>query len=146
MNSLNLEILVATPIHDIVKDVDQIFTILINEIQNYLGLNAINTNVIINITDDLSEDSKNFFDLGVRRNLINNQSQIEISKKFLKFLQLILLREAYLCFVPYEVRGKEIIQIVIHEIIENDLSKLEVMNEWKTLIRSKIINYDYLSA
>ena len=146
MNSLNLEILVATPIHDIVKDVDQIFTILINEIQNYLGLNAINTNVIINITDDLSEDSKNFFDLGVRRNLINNQSQIEISKKFLKFLQLILLREAYLCFVPYEVRGKEIIQIVIHEIIENDLYKLEVMNEWKTLIRSKIINYDYLSA
>ena len=145
MNTLNLDILITTPIQNIVKDVNQIFSNLLIEIQNYLDLNAISPNVTINITDDLNEHSKNLFNFGVRRKLTKTQFQIEISENLINFLQLILLREAYLCFVPYELRGKEIIQIVIHEIIENDLSKLEVMNEWKTLIRSKIINYDYSS-
>lgn len=146
MNNLNLDILITTPKQNIVKDVNQTFNKLLIEIQNYLNLEAITPNVIINIIDDLNEDSKNFYDLGVRRRLTEKQPQIEISENFLKFLRLILLREAYQCFVPYELREKEIIQIVIHEIIENDLLKLNVMNEWKTLIRSKIINYDYLSA
>jgi len=146
MNNLNLDILIDTPKETIIKDVIQIFSNLLNEIQNYLGLEAINPKVTIVITDELKKSSKNFFSLGVRRKLINNQFQIEISEMCLKFLRIILLREAYLCFVPDELREKEIIQIVIHEIIENDLSKLEEMGEWKTLVRNNIINYDFLSS
>ena len=146
MNTLNLDILINMLNDTLAKDVNQIFSNLLNEIQNYLDLVPISPNIIIIITDELKEYSKKFFSLGVRRTLINNQTQIEISEKYLKFLHFILLREAYLNFVPYELREKQIIQIVIHEIIESDLFKLGVISEWKELVRSNIINYDFLSS
>ncbi|MFX1373742.1 MAG: hypothetical protein ACFFCE_17985 [Promethearchaeota archaeon] len=146
MNNLNLDILISTSKEKIVSDINQIFSYLLNEIENYIGLEAINSNVTIIIIENLNEDLNNFYDTGVRRKLTGNLCQIEIFENYLKFIHLILLREAYLCFIPYELREKQSIQIVLHEIIENDLSKLLVMDEWKTHIRSKIINYDYLSA
>ncbi|MFX1377796.1 MAG: hypothetical protein ACFFA4_01775 [Promethearchaeota archaeon] len=146
MKTLNLDILITTPKDLLVKDINNIFIILLSEIQNYLGLAPINPNVTINISIDQKEYSEDFFNLGVSRTLLNNQTQIDISDKYLKFLEFILLREAYLNFIPYELREREIIQIVIHEIIESDLFKLEVIDEWKTLVRSNIINYEFLSA
>ncbi len=146
MKSLNLDMLLKTPKDILVKDINQIFNNLLNEIQNYLGLEVINQNIIINITSDQKEYSEDFFSLGVKRTIINDQTQIEISEKYVKFLKFILLKEAYLIFVPYELRAKQIIQIVIHEIIESDLSKQGAINEWKALVRSNIINYDFLSS
>jgi hypothetical protein len=144
MKTLNLDILLKTPKNILVKDINLIFNNLLNEIQNYLGLEAIHPNIIINITMDPKTYSVDFFSLGVRRTILNDQTQIHFSEKFLKFLEIILLREAYLIFVPYELKEKQIIQIVIHEIIESDLFKLEAMSEWKKLVRSNIINYDFL--
>ncbi|MFX1241698.1 MAG: hypothetical protein ACFFA7_10675 [Promethearchaeota archaeon] len=146
MNTLNLDILINTPKETIIKDVNQIFSNLLNEIQNYLDLAPINPNMSIIITKDQKEYSDDFFNLGVRRTLINNQNQIKISEKYLKLLEFILLRESYLVFIPYELRENKVIQIVIHEIIESDLFKLEVIDEWKKLVRSKIINYNFLSS
>ncbi len=146
MNNFNLDILIKTPKDFIVKDVNQIFSNLLYEIQNYLDLEAINPNILVNISSDQEENLEDFFSIGVSRKSINNQIQINFFKKYLKFLPFILLREAYLAFIPDKLKRKQIIQIAIHEIIENDLSKLEAINEWKTLFRSNIINYDFLTS
>ena len=112
--------MLTTPEDDIISDVSQVFSNLLNEIHKYLGLGAINSSVDIIISDNFDGTTNNFFDLGVRRSNTNNLVQIEVSSKNLEFIQLILLREAYLCFVPDELREKEIIQIVIYKILEND--------------------------
>ena len=139
--------LIIVPVDDdSTSDVNQIFTNQLIEIQNYLGLEPVTLNVVLKVKDDLHEESENFFDIGVIRSLTNNHSQIEISEKYNKFLPFILLREAYLCFIPHELREKEIIHIVIHEIIESDFSKSKAITQWKALVRKKIINYDYLLA
>ncbi|MFX0003669.1 MAG: hypothetical protein ACFE9J_09300 [Candidatus Hermodarchaeota archaeon] len=146
MNNLNLDFLISTPREIIIKNVNHIFTNLLNEIHNYLGLEAINQNLKIIIKDPLKERSEKFFSLGVRRKLKINQPLIELSKKILKFIRIILLREAYLCFVPDTLKKKDIIQIVVLEVIENDLSRLEEMGEWKKLVRINIVNYNFLSS
>jgi len=85
--SLNLDMLLTTPEDDIINNVSQVFSNLLNEIHKYLGVSAINSSVEIIISDNLDGTTDNFFDLGVRRSNTDNLVQIEVSSKNLEFIQ-----------------------------------------------------------
>ncbi len=125
-----------------------IFELLISELVDYLGLQPINKNVEIKLLSEDIEVGENakILDLGVNRKYKNNSLIIEIYEKKRDFLPLILLREAYYCFVPKEVKDNEMIKVYINQIIENDLEKTVGFNNWHILIRDILVDRDFLIA
>lgn len=71
---------------------------------------------------------------------------IKISNLYERFLPVILLREAYYCFIPINLRENETLKIVVNQIIEIDLQEIDIIDDWKSLVREQIVDFDYLSA
>lgn len=86
------------------------------------------------------------FSIGVNRYIQNETLVIEIQDKYIKFLPFIVLREIYKLFVPDELSTYESVQLVINQILMNDLSKYDALNEWRSLVRSHLEQYDLLSG
>ena len=129
--------------------INQIFQDLLNELKIFLNLEVIHSNINIIYTNDnfnIELNRRNVLDLGVKRFFKNNTHFIKIYNYYKRFLPFILMREAYYCFIPDNLKENEGIKIIINQIVEIDLQKSELINEWKTLIREYIIDYDYLSA
>ncbi|MFX1571358.1 MAG: hypothetical protein ACFFB0_01295 [Promethearchaeota archaeon] len=121
---------------------------LFNEIKAYLDLVPFNENFKIKIiknkiTTDL--EYRNILNFGVNRYDQDNVLIIEIYENYQKFLSFILLREIYNLFVPIELKDYESIQMVINQIIMIDLSKHKTINEWRSIIRENLVQYDFLS-
>jgi hypothetical protein len=136
-------------IFDNFKDLNQTFSRLLKELETFLNMEVLSSNVQIELKrEEFLEDevAQSKYDLGVKRITQNNINIIEISETYNKFLPIILLREAYYCFVPEELRNHEPIQIIINVIIEIELKDLQATEEWKSLIRENIIDYDYLTS
>ena len=130
------------------KDIDILYHSLLEEIQAYLNLEPINKKVQVTIiksnTSNISE-SRCIFNIGVKRYKQNDTLKIEINDDYSKFLSFILLREVYNIFIPIQLRDHEIVQIVINKIILTQLSKVPFLNEWRSLIRGNLEDYDILS-
>ena len=149
MNTLNLNVLETLTEKNIAENIDQIFIELLNELKFYLKLDIINSQVKIKyVSEDIArkQEATEILDLGVRRNREETYVEIEILDSYKKFLPLILLREAYYCFVPNNLKNNETIKIFINQIIENDLQSLEITKEWKMLVREEIVDFEFLSS
>ncbi|MFX1321218.1 MAG: hypothetical protein ACFFAQ_06185 [Promethearchaeota archaeon] len=132
----------------IVNNVNLVFLTLLDEIKLNLNLDPFHKN--INIRIDKPKPSKDpklndIFNIGVRRFIQNNILIIEINEDYKKFIKFILLREIYNLFIPKELRKYDVVQIIINQIIISKLSKESNLNEWKTLIRSNLKQYDFLT-
>ncbi len=149
MNNLNLDVLENIPENNIAENINYIFDDLLKQLHSYLNLDIINSQVKIKYVNEgiVSEkENQDVLDLGGRRYIKDKSLVIEILDNYKKYLPIILLREAYYCFVPEILKDNETIKVFINQIIENNLQKLDVIKEWKLMIRNAIVNYDFFSA
>ena len=142
----NLNILEEFSFEKDIGNVNNIFQNLIIEIQNYLELNPIlqYVKIIYKRTEKIESQNPLFYNIGVKRYFENKILVIEIFDNYKQFLPVILLREIYNCFVPEVIKENENIQIIINQIVLKDLTKLQKISEWKSLINECIVNYDLL--
>lgn len=133
---------------NLVENINQIFQDLLIELQFFLNLDFFpQVKILYNKIKVLSIIEKpDVFNLGVKRSFKNGLLTIEFFAEQKKYCSIILLRECYYAFIPEALKDNLIIKIVINQIIENDLFKLDVIKEWKSLVRKNIVNYDYLTA
>lgn len=130
------------------KSINFLYNSLLEEIKAYLNLDPIDKNVQVTINKSECSNisnSRSIFNIGVKRYTQNNTLKIEIGEDYSKFLNFILLREIYNVFIPIQLRDHEIVQFIINKIIMTNLSKSPLLNEWKSLIRENIKDYDILS-
>jgi hypothetical protein len=149
MFKLNFSILEGLSQEESIEDLNQVFINLLNQLKNMLNLDLINSNVKIVYNEDekgMNLDEINVLDQGVSRIFQEDFLIIEINKEFKKFLPILLLREAYYCFVPDSLKEIKGIKIIINQIVEINLQKFEVINQWKLLIRNYIVDYEFLTS
>ena len=106
-----------------------------------------NVKIIINKHKKTNQiKNEEIFNIGVNRYIKNDNFIIEIDKNYLKFISFIILREIYNLFIPEALKNFESIQLVLNQIILTDLLKSVARNEWKSLIRERLEQYDLLSS
>ncbi len=148
MRKLNIDFLLNTPIERLVENIDSFFNKLIQEIESYLNLEPIDCRINISVKGEEKVDSKiqtDLFSIGVDRFYENKILNIHIYHDFYKFVPIILLREAYKCFIPPLASQLKTIYIFINQKVSIDLKKLISIKEWDLLTRNKIIDYEFIS-
>lgn len=146
MKKLNVDFLIEISIENLIRNINNIFNDLILEVKSYLNLDLLNKNLEWVPDFEASEYTESFFDIGIKKNHQNGLISICIYKSYLKFTPVLLLREAYKCFIPYELQENEIINIFINQKVEIDLQRLPNIKEWSALFKEKTISYEFLSA
>jgi len=129
-------------------ELDLIFQSLFNEMKIFLEREPFQKNIKIIIrkeTNSKKSTDDDIFKIGVIKYIKNNFLIIEIYKDYLKFIPFIILREIYNSFIPDALKEFESIQLVLNQIILTDLNKFSSLNEWRTLIRGKIEQYDHFA-
>lgn len=147
MEIFNISILENLSEETTEEEINRIFLKLCEEIQESLNLEIIdsNINIIYRKGKYVSESQKeNFLDFGVIKRDQNESLIIEIFDEYKKYLPIILLREAFYCFVPYNLKENVGIKIIINQIVEINLDKFEIINEWNTLFKKNIVDYNFL--
>jgi len=149
MKKLDIKFLIESPNDNIIENLEIYFKDLLQELKIYLGLDLVNRHFKI-LFDHRDLESKgnfeNIADIGVNRTFQNELIIIRIFSNFAKFIPIILLREAYFCFIPDDLKQNEIINIFINQKIEIDLQNLPSIQNWKIFIRENIINYEFMFA
>ena len=148
MRKLNIDFLLNTPVDGLVENIKTTFNKVIQEIESYLKLEPIDFRIEISIKEEETVDSKaqtDIFSVGVDRFYHNKVLTIQIYQKFLQFVPIIMLREAYRCFIPLQATQNKIIDIFINQKVVIDLEKLKSMKEWNRLIGNKLIDYEFIS-
>ena len=150
MDKLKLDILENIPKDITNEGLNQIFKQLLDELSVYLNLELISSNVelIFNGGNETSKlKTQGILEIGVERCFQNNFLVIKINyKEYKKYLPIILLREALMCFVPDSLKENEGIKIIINQIIEIFLKKFDIIKEWGQIVREQIVDYDFLSS
>jgi len=132
-----------------IRKVNDIFETLLLELESYLGLNSIRRNVKI-IFSTRSEtrsglkEEDDIFNIGVKRDLKSNS--LELFKSYSKFFPIILLREAYYCFLSEVLIGGKYVPIIIHQLILNNLSNFSSLNKWKSYIDQQIVDDEFMQS
>ena len=148
MSKLNIDFLIDTPVERLVENIDSFFNDLLQEIESYLNLEPIDYRIDISIKDEEKIDSKfqkDIFSVGAERFYDNKVLNVHIYRNFYRFVPIILLREAYKCFIPVQASQMKIIDIFINQKVVIDLEKLKSIKEWNLLIGNKLIDYEFLS-
>jgi len=148
MRKLNIGFLLNTPVERLVENIDTFFNDLLQEIELYLQLEPIDYKIVISIKDEEKVESKlqeDIFSFGVDRFYSNKVLNIQIYPIFFKFIPIILLREAYRCFIPLQAFQMKIIDIFINQKVAIDLEKLKFIKEWNLIIKNKLIDYEFIS-
>ena len=148
MRKLNIDFLINNPVESLVENLDITFQNLLQEIEYNLNLESIDNNIIISLKDEElsdSEENTNIFSIGVDRFYENKVLNIHIYNSFFRFIPIILLREAYKCFIPKLGNQMKLIDIFINQKISIDLGKLKLIKEWNLLIRNNLVDYDFIS-
>ncbi len=144
---LDLEPYKSQTVQDLGRDLDNSFKILVEALSKYLNLNVVHSTIkiIFNKFPKIQEHI-NIFDLGVKREIKDKTLTIKIQSDRFEFLHFILLREAYLSFVPNELKVTNFIRIVINQLIENHLQTIESKKPWEKLIKENIVNFDFIES
>ena len=148
MRKLNIDFLLNTPVERLVENLDSFFNILLQEIELYLNLEPIDSRIELSIKEEQKVDSSlktDIFSIGVKRFYDNQVLKILIYQKFMKFVPIILLREAYKTFIPLQAQMK-FIDIFINQKVSIDLEKLKSIKEWNLLITNNLVDYEFISA
>jgi hypothetical protein len=149
MKNLNFDRLINSSIDDIIKNLDSIFKDLIQEIELYLNIEVVDSNFKMTYNDQNTQpiNSKElFYEIGVERTKSNNFVNIIIFNNYRKYIKEILLREAYIFFIPESLKEDETIYIFITQRLISDLKKLPSIKHWESLIKKKTINYEFRKA
>ncbi len=147
VKQLNLKFLKTNLNYLNIDHINNIFSNIILELEIFLDIESTQKNVKFEFTESIPSDKNNMIlNPGVIRDYFNNQLKITISKKFLKFLPIILLREAYLTFLPFSLSNNDAVKIFINQIVELNLQGMNIIDEWREKITKKLINYEYLSS
>jgi len=148
MRKLDIDFLLDNQIERLVENIDSSFYKLLQGIELYLQLEPIDYRIDISIKDEKKVESKlqkDIFSFGVDRFYSNKVLTIHIYQEFFKFIPIILLREAYRCFIPLQAFKMKIIDIFINQKVAIDLEKLKSIKEWNLLVRNKLIDYEFVS-
>ena len=147
VNSPNLDSLKKSVIDDPIK-INQIFLSLINELKAYLNLEVINKKVRIHIVDEkiksIDFDTR-LSSYGVNRFIKDGIYYIKLFKNYKKFFPFLILQSAYLVFIPNNLKETNLIDFSINQFVEIDLQEFTSINEWKSFIREKYVNYTFLA-
>lgn len=146
--SLDLSILETLSEDLSLVNLNVIGKVLLEQIKDYLELDPYFQNVEISIIDNLSGYMPKFediFTIGANKAFKNDTVVVEVYSEYEKYYPFILLREIYNIFVPLEIVNYESIQLVINQILLVDLEKNQHVNEWRSLIRGNIEQYDFIS-
>ncbi|MHA1461287.1 MAG: hypothetical protein ACTSO8_07370, partial [Promethearchaeota archaeon] len=141
MRKLNIDFLLDTPVERLVENIDSFFNDLLQEIESYINLKPIEYRIIISIKEEEKVDSK----LPTDRFYENKVLTVHIYRNFYRFVPIILLREAYKCFIPLKASQMKFIDIFINQKVVLDLEKLNSIKEWNLLIRDKLVDYKFIS-
>ena len=76
--------------------------------------------------------------VGVHKEQKDDKITIIIDMAYLTYIPLIILREAYILFIPTILKNYKSIHLVINNIIVANLSKFEFIHKWKALVAEKI--------
>ena len=146
MTKLNIDFLIKTPIKTILEKIDYFFRKLLREIESYLQIEVFYPKISIILKNEESSSGAvdNLFSIGVERSYNNDILSIKISSDFFQYIQFIMLREAYKCFIP-QLEMKTI-EIFINQKVAIDLKKLASMKEWNAIATEKLVDYEFLSA
>lgn len=148
MSKLNVDFLIDSPVERLVENIDSIFTKVVQEIESYLDLGPVDKTFKITLVNGESSDSElktNVFSIGARRFHKNNVLNIHISRDYTRFIPIIVLREAYKCFVPRIDANIKTIDIFIGQKVAIDLKKLSSMEQWDSIITDILVDYEFLS-
>jgi len=131
-----------------IEEISKTFYKIIEELEIFLDLESIQKNINISFGEfSSSEKRNNILDLGIiSRKFDDNELNIKISKRYKKFLPILLLKEAYLTFLPFSLTKNDAIKIFINQIVEINLQELKIIDEWKTKISQIYVNYDFLES
>ncbi|MFX0000711.1 MAG: hypothetical protein ACFE88_11385 [Candidatus Hermodarchaeota archaeon] len=149
MIRLNLDFIINTSIESIFSNLQAIFEKILQEFKSYLKFDLIYSNIKIIISENDHNNyalEKDFFKIGVIKAQKNNSLTIYISSSYKKFIRVILLREAYKCFIPLQLQENEIVNIFINQKVENDLQKSEYIEDWKEFKRKSVVSYEFMEA
>ncbi len=149
MVNLNIDFLIRSSIEDIIGNLDSFFKSLLQEIKSYLNLNIVSLKVQFTFREEkkrVNYQKINFLNIGVKRTQKSNSLKISILMTCKKFLRLILLKEAYKCFLPPILRENEVVNIFLNQKVEIDLQDSEYIEDWKEIKRKYIINYEFIEA
>jgi hypothetical protein len=148
MDNIIIQILEDFQTNNNLFELNEVFKSLIKELQYYLNLEVLDPplNVLLKTSDlELEIDDSKIFDIGVNRKYENKGFVIEFLESFEPFLPILLLREAYYCFIPKDLNDNIMIKTIINIIIEKDLQKFKIIEKWKDIVYRNIINYDFLN-
>ena len=148
MAKLNIDFLIKTPIKTLLDKIDYFFRELLREIESYLQIEVFYPKISIILKNEESSSGAidNLFSIGVDRSYTNNILSIKISSDFFQFIQFIMLREAYKCFIPQLANQMKAIEIFINQKVAIDLKKLTSIKEWKAIATDKLVDYEFISA
>lgn len=149
MEYLNLDILTKNSIEYIIKNVSYIFKSLIREIESYLNLDILDQDInLVFCKDSISMDNQDNPNLsfGIYKTEKNGKKLIKILENYKEYIRIILLREAYKCFIPDNLKHNEIVNIFINQKVLIDLNKFPESIEWKNNYILKDINSEFISA
>lgn len=142
----NLKILEEFVFEKDIGNLDSIFQTILIEIKNYLEINPIlqKVKILFIRTEKKNNINTQIFNIGVNKYLKDSFLVIEIFENYKQFLPIILLREAYNCFIPESINENENIQFIINQIILKNFAKLNEISDWQSLIDSYIVDYNLL--
>ncbi len=148
MAKLNIDFLIKTPIKTILEKIDYFFQKLLREIESYLQIEVFYPKISIILKNEESSSGAvdDLFSIGVERSYNNDILSIKISSDFFQYIQIIMLREAYKCFIPQLVNQMKMIEIFINQKVTIDLKKLIFIKEWNAIIADKLVDYEFISA
>ena len=148
MAKLNIDFLIKTPITNILEKIDYFFRKLLREIESYLEIEVFYPKISIILKNEESSSGvgDNLFSIGVERYYNNDILSIKISSDFFQYIQFIMLREAYKCFIPPLANQMKTIEIFINQKVIIDLKKLAFMKEWNAIVTDKLVDYAFISA
>ena len=129
------------------KGVDQlqrIFNGIISELSEFLDVAPLYDELIVELGDKNKETEKYILDFGVDRSIQNKRLEVEIYENNLKHIPFILVREVYYSFVDNQ--ASTYVKICINQIVENTLSKLSALKEWKGKLRDVLVDKDFILA
>ncbi|NHJ19927.1 MAG: hypothetical protein EAX91_03200 [Candidatus Lokiarchaeota archaeon] len=148
MRKLSIDFLLSTPVEKLVENIDSFFKKLLQELESYLNLEPINYKIEISIKQEEVVENKfqsDVFSIGVDRFIENNVLKLHFYISFLKFFPILLLREAYKCFIPFEASRMKIIEIFINQKVLIDLETLNSIEKWNSFILNKLVDYEFIS-
>jgi hypothetical protein len=125
------------------EEINNFFRSLLDFLIDYLEIKHLISEVQIEKNKDLPP-SDDIFSFGVVREVNNNVLKLKLTNKNPELHPIILLREAYYCFLPSEVLKNKIIKMCINQVVEINLESYNYINKWKKLIRKNIVDTEYV--